>query len=164
MRAIDAALLLVARLLGAVAAAATAAVFVIVLSAVVLRYAIAAPMQGGDELAGLLLCMASVLVIPLTLAKNQNIRVTLITERLSGLPERLFWIAGQFIVVAFFGLVAWDAFKIASFTQMLNLRTEQARFPLSPWLWAFVAAFAISAAVAAWQVIRPIPRGEKTIL
>jgi TRAP-type C4-dicarboxylate transport system permease small subunit len=104
------------------------------------------------------------LALPFSLASHQNIRVTLLTERLKGRAARGFWIVGQAIVVAFSLLVAWDAWKITAFTLRLGLKSEQARLDLGPWLVAFTGAFAVSAAIAAWQMVRPAPSGPKAVL
>ncbi len=161
---IDAAILIATRGLTALAAAACGAIFGLVLLAVVMRYVAQAPFRFSDELSGLLLVTMVVLAVPFSLASHQSIRVTLVTERLRGGAARAFWVVGQVIVVAFCLLVARDAWAITSFTLRLGLKSEQARLDLGPWLVAFTAAFALCAAIAAWQMLRPPPTGPKAVL
>lgn len=161
---VDAAILLASRGLSALAAAACAAIFVLVLLAVVMRYVAQSPFRFTDELSGLLLASMVFLALPFSLAAHQNIRVTLLTERLGGPAARVAWVVGQAILVAFCSLVAWDAWKIAAFTVRLGLRSEQARLDLGPWLALFTASFMICAAIGAWQMVRPPPAGPKARL
>lgn len=161
---IDAAILTATRALSVLAAAACGAIFALVLLAVVMRYVAQSPFRFTDELSGLLLATMVFLALPFSLASHQNIRVTLVTERLGPRAGRAFWVIGQAIVVAFCLLVAWDAWKITSFSLRLGLKSEQARLDLGPWLIAFTAAFALSAAIAAWQMLRPPPSGPKAVL
>lgn len=161
---VEAAILLAARALSALAAAACATVFVLVLLAVVMRYVAQSPFRFTDELSGLLLASMVFLALPFSLAAHHNIRVTLLTERLAPPARRTAWAVGQAIVVAFCCLVAWDAWKITAFTLRLGLRSEQARLDLGPWLIVFTAAFALCAAIAAWQGTRPSPAGPKATL
>jgi TRAP-type C4-dicarboxylate transport system permease small subunit len=156
---VDRALLLVSRGLLALSAAACAGILGLVLAAVVMRYAVAAPFRFTEELAGLLLSAMAFLALPFAMAGNANIRVTLATERLAGLPRRLAWILGQGIMIAFCAIFAWEAWNIADFTLMLNLRSEQARLPLGPWVALMPAALAFTGFVAAWAALRPPPDG-----
>ncbi len=161
---VDALILTLTRALVALAAGACGLIFALVLLAVVMRYVAQSPFRFTDELSGLLLAAMVFLALPFSLAAHQNIRVTLLTERLEGRAARAFWVVGQAIVVAFCLLVAWDAWKITSFTLRLGLKSEQARLDLGPWLLAFTGAFAVSAAIAAWQLFRPMPSGPKAVL
>jgi TRAP-type C4-dicarboxylate transport system permease small subunit len=130
VRAIGRALLLISRRLLALSAWACAGILGLVLAAVVMRYAVAAPFRSTEELAGLRLCAMAFCALPFAMAGNANIRVTLVTERLGGAARRVFWVIGQAIMVAFCAIFAWEAWAIAEFTLRLNLSSEQARLPL----------------------------------
>lgn len=157
MRSIDRALLILSRGLLALSAAACAGILGLVLAAVVMRYAVAAPFRFTEELSGLLLSAMAFLALPFAMAGNANIRVTLLTERLSGLPRRIAWVIGQGIMVAFCAIFAREAWGIADFTLRLNLMSEQARLPLGPWVALMPAAFALTGFLAAWAALRPPP-------
>jgi TRAP-type C4-dicarboxylate transport system permease small subunit len=160
LAAVDRALLLLARALLAVSAAACAAIFAIMLAAVVMRYAVAVPFRFTEELSGLLLAAMAFGALPWAMAAHANIRVTLVTERLPPRARRLAWIAGQSILVAFCVVFAREAIAIAEFTQRLSLRSEQARLPLAPWLWWMVGSIALTGALGAWWALRPPPESE----
>lgn len=157
MKAVDRALLLASRALLALSAAACAAILGLVLAAVVMRYAVAAPFRFTEELSGLLLSAMAFLALPFGMASNANIRVTLVTERLAPLPRRVFWVLGQAITVAFCAIFAWEAWGIAEFTTRLNLSSEQARLPLGPWTALMPAGLAAAGFIAAWVALRPPP-------
>jgi TRAP-type C4-dicarboxylate transport system permease small subunit len=164
MRLVDAGLLLLSRGLLALSAAACAGILGLVLAAVVMRYAVAAPFRFTEELAGLLLSAMAFLALPFAMAANANIRVTLVTERLGPLAHRVFWAIGQAIMVAFCAIFAWEAWGIADFTLRLNLMSEQARLPLGPWVALMPAAFAVTGLIAAWIALRPPPADKPEAL
>ncbi len=157
MRALDGALLLVSRGLLALSAAACAGILGLVVTAVVMRYAIAAPFRFTEELSGLLLSAMAFLALPFAMIGNANIRVTLVTERLPRPARRLAWVIGQAIMVAFCAIFAWEGWNIAEFTLRLNLLSEQARLPLAPWVLLMPACLALTALLAAWVGLRPPP-------
>lgn len=157
MRLVDRGLLLVSRGLLALSAAACLGILGLVLAAVVMRYAIAAPFRFTEELSGLLLSAMAFLALPVAMAGNSNIRVTLVTERLGPTARRFFWVLGQAIMVAFCAIFAWEGWQIAEFTLRLNLMSEQARLPLGPWVVLMPAAMAFTGFIAAWVAIRPPP-------
>ena len=164
MSFVDKALLSLSRGLLALSAAACAGILGLVLAAVVMRYAVAAPFRFTEEMAGLLLSAMAFLALPFAMAGNANIRVTLVTERLPPLPRRVFWVIGQAIMVAFCAIFAWEAWNIADFTMRLNLMSEQARLPLGPWVALMPAALAVTGAIAAWAALRPPPEDKPEAL
>jgi TRAP-type C4-dicarboxylate transport system permease small subunit len=146
---------LLARGLLALSAAACAGILGLVVLAVVLRYAVGAPLRETEELSGLLLSALAFLALPAVMASHDNIRVTLVTERLSRLPRRIAWLVAQAVTVAFCTIFAIEAWNIAEFTLRLGLRSEQARLPLGPFVLLLPASMALVGAIAAWQAIRP---------
>lgn len=154
---LDAAVLLLARALASLAAAAVAAMAVLVVASVVMRYALGAPFRFSEELAGLLLAMAAFLAMPLTVAADLNIRVTLLPDRLGPGARRVFFVFGQLILLAFGAVFLLEAWKIAEFTAARNLKTEQARLVLAPWIMAMAAAVALMSLFAVWRALRPPP-------
>jgi TRAP-type C4-dicarboxylate transport system permease small subunit len=154
---IDRAILAIARALAAVAAAAVAAMAALTVSAVVMRYGVGAPFRFTEELAGLMLVLAAFLAMPWVLATHANIRVTLVSDRLGGPWRRVAWVAGQAVLVAFVAIFFRDALADARFTQKLALKSEVARIPLAPFVWAMTGAVGLTAAIAAWQALRPPP-------
>lgn len=157
MVAIDRALLLLSRFLLALSAACCAAILGLVVAAVVMRYAVAAPFRFTEELSGLLLSAMAFLALPFAMVGNSNIRVSLVTERLGPLGRRLAWVIGQVIMVAFYAIFAWEGWQIADFTQRLGLLSEQARLPLGPFVMLMPLCLGFTALIAAWVGLRPPP-------
>ena len=157
---VEAALLAATRGLTVVAAAATAAIFVVVFVAVVMRYVAGAPFAFTEELSGLLLAMSVFLVLPLTVAANLNIRITLVTERLRGAAARLAWVLGELILLAFFAVFAWEAWKFFGLALRFKEKSEQAQLVLAPWKLAAAALFLLCAVIALWRALRPQPTNE----
>lgn len=154
---IDRAILWVARGLAALAAAAVAGMAALTVAAVVMRYGLGAPFRFTEELAGLLLVASAFLAMPLVLVSHANIRVTILSGRVQGPARRVLWIVGQLVLVAFAVVFFRDALADAQFTQKLRLKSEVARLPLAPWVWAMTGAVGLIAALAAWQALRPPP-------
>lgn len=148
---------LLSRGLLSLSAAACAGIAGLVVLAVVMRYAVGAPLRETEELSGLLLCTLAFLALPAVMAQQENIRVTLVTERLTGLPRRLAWVLAQAVAVAFCTIFALEAWNIAEFTLRLGLRSEQSRLPLAPFVLLLPASMALVGAIAAWQALRPPP-------
>jgi TRAP-type C4-dicarboxylate transport system permease small subunit len=144
---------LLARTLAALAAGAGAAILVLVVAAVVMRYVVSAPLRFTEELSGLLLAQMVFLAIPAVLLANQNIRVTLLVDRLPPLGRRIAFVIGQIILVAFCVWFVREAWAIASFEARLGAMSEQSRLPLAPWRYAIVAMVIFTAAIAAWQAL-----------
>ncbi len=150
---------LVARALAALAAAAGAAIFVLILGAVVMRYVMSSPARITEELSGLLLAMMVFLAMPFALLHDLNIRVTLVTDRLPASARRIMWVISELIVVVFAGIFTWQSWNLMEFHQRLGLKSEQARLELWPWLAAMMVAVALTGAIAAWKATRPPPGG-----
>ncbi len=157
MAAVDRLLLALSRGLLAISAAACAGILGLVVAAVVMRYAVAAPFRFTEELAGLLLSAVAFLALPFAMASHANIRVTLVTERLPPRARRAAWVLGQLVTVAFCAIFAWEAWNIADFTARLGLMSEQARLPLGPWVMLMPASLALTGLAAAWLALRPPP-------
>ena len=147
--------LLLTRTLAALGAACVAVLAVLTVAAVVMRYGLGAPFRFTEELGGLLLVTSVFLGLPHVLASNANIRVTLLSDKAKGPLGRGVWILGQLILVAFAAIFLRDALAEAQFTQKLNLRSEMARIPLSPFVWLMVAGMGLVAFIGAFQALGP---------
>jgi TRAP-type C4-dicarboxylate transport system permease small subunit len=154
---VDRALDLLCRALLGLAALAAAAMLVIVLAAVVMRYAMGAPFRFTEELAGLLLAQVLFLALPWCLHTHAHIRVTLVSERLAGAARRLTWLAGQAILALFCMIFLRELWAITEFTRLLGLRSDQARLLLWPWLAANGLNLLLCAVIALRQALLPPP-------
>lgn len=154
---IDRAIFWIARALAVLAASAIAVMAVLTVAAVIMRYGFGAPFRFTEELAGLMLVMAAFLAMPLVLVRHENIRVTLLSDHVPTPWRRGFWVLGQLVFLTFALIFFRDSLADAQFTQKLSLKSEVARLPLAPFVWAMVAAIGLLVVVAAWQALRPPP-------
>jgi len=157
---IDRAVLWLTRALAALGAACIAGMATLVVLAVVMRYAVGAPFAMTEELAGLMMVSAVFLGMPYVLASHAHIRVGLVHDNTRGWLRRVLWLLGQMVFLAFAAVFFRDALADLRFTQMLNLRSEVGRIRLAPFVSVMVAGVALAGLVAAWQMLRPVPKGK----
>ncbi len=152
---IERALRIMAGALAGVGAAALAGIFLLVLAAVVMRYVWGRPFGFTEELSGLLMTLAVFTLLPSTVLGEINIRVTVLSERLPALGQRLLFVLGQLLLLAFCAVFVREAWGIYEFTAKLGLLSEQSRLPLAPFLLIGTLAMAAAGAAGAWRAIRP---------
>ena len=136
---------------------ALAGLFIVVLVAVIMRYVWGRPYAGSGELAGLLMTVAVFSMWPLTVLRDQHIRVTIAVDRLGGWARRVVVGLGHAVLLAFLAAFGWQAWAIASFTAQLNLLAEHSRLPLAPVLFGCVAMVGLAGAAAAWRAVVALP-------
>ena len=152
---IERALRIMAGALAGVGAAALAGIFLLVLAAVVMRYIWGRPFGFTEELSGLLMTLAVFTLLPSTVLGEINIRVTVLSERLPALGQRLLFVLGQVLLLAFCAVFVREAWGIYEFTAKLGLLSEQSRLPLAPFLLLGTLAMAAAGAAGAWRAVRP---------
>ena len=91
----------VCRLLNYAAACAAAAMLVLVVAGVVMRYAFNAPLGFTEELVGLLLVAMLFLSLPLGALANRHVSVTLLTQALSPVGRRIADAMAALVTIAF---------------------------------------------------------------
>jgi TRAP-type C4-dicarboxylate transport system permease small subunit len=143
---------------------ANLAIFIVVLLAVGMRYVVGSPRPETEELSGLLLAMSVFLVMPLTIIGNLNIRVTLITERLSGAARRASWIVGELILVAFLVVFANEAWTFYNTALRFREKSEQAQLLLVPWKLAVFVILVLCVVCALWRAWRPPPKAGGAVI
>lgn len=82
-------------------AAALAGIFVLVLVAVVMRYVWGRPFAFTEELSGLFMTLAVFTLLPSVVLREINIRVTVISDRLPARAQRVLFVVGQLLLLAF---------------------------------------------------------------
>lgn len=155
----DRVILWITRALAALGAACIAGMATLTVLAVIMRYAFGAPFAFTEDLAGLMLVSAVFLGMPYAVATHAHIRVNLLYDRTRGWTRRAVFLLGQLIFLTFAGVFFRDALADLNLTLMLNLKTEVARIPLAPFVAMMSVGVALSALVAAWQMLRPPPEG-----
>ena len=146
----------VAGALAGVGAAALAGIFVLVLVAVVMRYVWGRPFDFTEELSGLLMTLAVFTLLPSAVLREINIRVTVISERLPARAQRVLFVVGQLLLLAFCAIFVREAWGIYEFTAKLNLMSEQSRLPLAPFLLVSTVSVIAAGLAGAWRAMRPI--------
>ena len=146
----------VAGALAGVGAAALAGIFVLVLVAVVMRYVWGRPFDFTEELSGLLMTLAVFTLLPSVVLREINIRVTVISERLPARAQRVLFVVGQLLLLAFCAIFVREAWGIYEFTAKLNLMSEQSRLPLAPFLLVSHVSVIAAGLAGAWRALRPI--------
>ncbi len=161
---IERALRLVAGALAGIGAAALAGIFLLVLAAVVMRYIWGRPFGFTEELSGLLMTLAVFTLLPSTVLGEINIRVTVVSERLPALGQRLLFLLGQLLLLVFCAVFVYEAWGIYAFTAKLGLLSEQSRLPLAPFLLIGTVAVAAAGIAGAWRAIRPTrPHSDEAV-
>lgn len=161
---IERALRLMAGALAGIGAAALAGIFLLVLAAVVMRYIWGRPFGFTEELSGLLMTLAVFTLLPSTVLGEINIRVTVISERLPALGQRLLFLLGQLLLLVFCAVFVYEAWGIYGFTAKLGLLSEQSRLPLAPFLLIGTVAVAAAGIAGAWRAIRPTrPHSDEAV-
>lgn len=158
----EAALVLVTRLLAAFAAACIALMAGLTTLAVIMRYFVGSPLRLTEDLSGLLLIAAIFLSLPHALVTHAHIRVTLLSERTTGVVRRALWIAAQAVLVAFAALFVYAGWGEAAFTLRFGLRSEIARLPLAPFVLVMLVGMALTGAIAVWQALKAPPAPRRT--
>ena len=154
--AVERALLGLCTAVSAIGAASLAGMFALVLAAVVMRYGWSRPLALTEELCGLLMTLAVFTLLPMTVLKEINIRVTVVSQSLPALGQRVVFVLGQLILWAFVAVFVYQAGGISEFTSMLGLKTEQSRLPLAPFMWTATVAMGLVGVVGVWRTFYPV--------
>ena len=154
--AVERALLGLCTAVSAIGAASLAGMFALVLAAVVMRYGWNRPLALTEELCGLLMTLAVFTLLPMTVLKEINIRVTVVSQALPAVGQRVLFVLGQLILWAFVAVFVYQAGGISEFTSMLGLKTEQSRLPLAPFMWTATVAMGLVGVVGVWRTFYPV--------
>ena len=134
--------------------------FGIIVASVVMRYAVSRPLAFTEELTGLLLARSIFLIIPYVTRAHLNIRVTLLSDRFSGVGRRLIHVLAQGILVAFCAVFLIEGLAFYDLAVRFRERTELTRLSIAPFKMLMVVCMGLTLVIALWQMIRPPPEGE----
>ncbi len=155
-RGVERVLRAIASALAAVGALSLAGIFVLVFASVLMRYVLGRPFNFTEELSGLLMTVAVFTLLPATVLKEVHIRVTVLSGLTQGALQRIVFIMGQLILLVFCVLFVREAWAISEFTYNLNLKSEQSRLPLAPFLILATAGMGLAGVAALWRTLRPM--------
>ena len=143
---------MIARLAHLGATVALAAITLLVTSSAIMRYFVNAPFRFTEELVGLLLATMLFLSLPLGVDKRLHVRVSLLSDRLTGWPAKIVQIFASFVVLGFSLVFAWDSIHWLGFAIRRNIRSEAAEILLWPWMALVPIAFGL----VAWLAVRDL--------
>ncbi|WP_374443773.1 TRAP transporter small permease [Stella sp.] len=129
-----------------------------VVLASVMRYFVGSPFRFTEELVGLLFVGLAFLGLPWTTMRNRHLRITLIPDMLPPAVRRLTDLLGMALVLVFLVVFAWQSWEFASFSLMLNARSDMGGIPLFPWM---VLLPSMCAAAAVGVVVRRLHGGAE---
>ena len=163
-RGVERVLRAIAGALAAVGAFSLAGIFVLVFASVLMRYVWGQPFNFTEELSGLLMTLAVFTLLPATVLKEVHIRVTVLSGLTQGAFQRTIFLVGQLILLAFCVLFVREAWAITEFTYNLNLKSEQSRLPLAPFLILATAGMGLAGVAGLWRTLRPMaPQAEDEV-
>jgi TRAP-type C4-dicarboxylate transport system permease small subunit len=103
-------------------------------------------------------------LLPSTVLGEINIRVTILSERLPAVGQRLLFLLGQLLLLVFCAVFVYEAWGIYEFTAKLGLLSEQSRLPLAPFLLIGTLAVAAAGVAGAWRAMRPTrPHSDEAV-
>ena len=146
----------VCRLLNYAAACAAAAMLVLVVAGVVMRYAFNAPLGFTEELVGLLLVAMLFLSLPLGALANRHVSVTLLTQALSPVGRRIADAMAALVTIAFAVWFIRETIPWLDLALRLTLRSEASRLLLWPWMLMLPIALGVVVLVAVMELGRTV--------
>lgn len=106
----------------------------IIVTSVVMRKFANTPLHITEEVVGLLLSATLFLGLPMVTLKARHVRVSLLSDRLTGRSHDILQIMALFIGVILFAWLLTDALPWWEFAYRLDLKTETTRILLYPWM------------------------------
>ena len=123
-----------------------------VFSGAVMRYLFGAPLRFSDELVGLLFVAMAFLALPLGLLQRQHITVDIVTRKLRGGWRRLADLIAVLVLIAFAAAFILVSYRFASFSHLIDARSEIGALVLWPWMAVMPACTTIALLVALVQL------------
>jgi TRAP-type C4-dicarboxylate transport system permease small subunit len=117
-----------------------------VVMASVMRYFVGSPFRFTEEVVGLLFVALAFLGLPWATMRNRHLRITLIPDKLPPAVRRWTDLLGMILVLIFLVAFGWQSWEFASFSLMLNARSDMGGILLFPWM-ALLPAMCAAAAV-----------------
>ncbi|MCC7048965.1 MAG: TRAP transporter small permease [Alphaproteobacteria bacterium] len=102
--------------------------------AAVMRYVVGSPFPFTEEVVGLLFVVMVFLTLPYCTIENQHIRVTILSDRFTGLGRTLSALGSLVCVLVFCAVYGFYSFNFASLSFWLNSTSDIGRFTLWPWM------------------------------
>lgn len=160
MSQLDRMLRRIAHALTHVAAAAILALTGFVVLSAFMRYFLGKPFNFTEELVGLLFMVMIFCALPLATVGHAHIRVTIAIQGLSPSARRAAELFNLLVIGIFAGWLAYAAYGFTEFSYEIGARTDQAEWPLAPWMAVMplvLLLLLLIVAVQAWRLLRTAP-------
>ena len=106
----------------------------IVLLSVFQRYVLKSPLSFSEELVGLLLCSMLFLSIPYISSYEKHVKISLVVNLLSGKAKLFVSVLSSLVMIIFCCWILLETIPWMLFAIKLNLKTENSRLILYPWM------------------------------
>jgi TRAP-type C4-dicarboxylate transport system permease small subunit len=124
----------------------------LVFSGAVMRYLVGAPLRFSDELVGLLFVAMAFLALPLGLLQGRHITIDIVTRGLRGPWRRLADLLAVLILIVFAIAFIVVSYQFASFSFLIDSRSEISALLLWPWMAIMPLCMAVALLVALVQL------------
>ena len=128
----------------------------IVLLSVFQRYVLKSPLSFSEELVGLLLSSMLFLSLPYINNTDKNVKITLITNIVQAEYRSWLSIIAHIVSIIFCLWMLTETIDWMEFAIKLNLKTENSRIILSPWMAILPLSFLMSILVSLRKIYRLI--------
>ena len=128
----------------------------IVLLSVFQRYVLKSPLSFSEELVGLLLSSMLFLSLPYITNTDKHVKITLITNLLKKKYKTWLTIIGYTINLIFSLWMLIETLEWMEFSIKLNLKTENSRLLLSPWMAVVPLSFSVNLIISLKNIFKQI--------
>ncbi|MCF4099327.1 TRAP transporter small permease [Maritalea mediterranea] len=106
----------------------------IIVTSVLMRKLLNAPLHITEEVVGLMLTVSLFLGVPAVTLNAKHVKVSLIVDQLKGRTRAIILKTAILIGIIFFAWLIWEAVPWLEFAFKRNLKTETSRILLYPWM------------------------------
>ena len=128
----------------------------IVMLSVFQRYVLKSPLSFSEELVGLLLSSMLFLSLPYITNTDKHVKITLITDFLKKKYKTWLTIIAYIINLIFSLWMLIETIEWMEFAIKLNLKTENSRLLLSPWMAVLPLSFSINVIISFKKIFKQI--------
>ena len=128
----------------------------IVLWSVFQRYVLKSPLSFSEELVGLFLSSMLFLSLPYINSSDKNVKITLVTNIIQAEYRTWLLVIAHLVSIIFCSWMLIESIDWMEFALKLNLKTENSRIMLSPWMAILPLSFLMSILVSLKKIYRLI--------
>ena len=126
----------------------------IVLLSVFQRYVLKSPLSFSEELVGLLLCSMLFLSLPYISSYEKHVKISLVVNLLSGKAKLFVSVLSSLVMIIFCCWMLLETITWMEFAIKLNLKTENSRLILYPWMGVIPLALLINLVISTKKIYK----------